>query len=83
MVHHNHELLGGRRHDFLFEESPTTTLDKIETAIDLIRANDGEITTHFPVTVQRLSEGSFSGELNGGGHRLSIRSNDGDIRLMN
>ncbi len=48
-----------------------------------IRANDGEITTQFPVTVQKVSEGRFSGELNGGGHRLSIRSSDGDIRLMN
>jgi len=48
-----------------------------------IRANDGEITTQFPVTVQRLSEGRFSGELNGGGHQLHIQSSDGDIRLVN
>ncbi|MEE9264912.1 MAG: DUF4097 family beta strand repeat-containing protein, partial [Vicinamibacteria bacterium] len=48
-----------------------------------IRAHDGEITTQFPVTVQKVSEGRFSGELNGGGHQLSIRSSDGDIRLMN
>ena len=48
-----------------------------------IRANDGEITTQFPVTVPKMSEGRFSGELNGGGPKLSIRSSDGDIRLMN
>ena len=48
-----------------------------------IRVNDGEITAQFPVTVQKVSEGRLSGELNGGGHQLSIRSSDGDIRLMN
>ncbi len=48
-----------------------------------IRSKDGEITTQFPVTVQKVSEGRFSGELNGGGHRLSIGTSDGDIHLMN
>jgi DUF4097 and DUF4098 domain-containing protein YvlB len=53
-------------------------------AADLeIRAHDGDISTQFPVTVAKTSEGRISGQLNGGGRRLSIRTSDGDIRLMN
>ncbi len=51
-------------------------------AADLdVDTNDGSIDIDLPSTAAELSEGRLSGAMNGGGHRLVIRTQDGSVRL--
>lgn len=47
------------------------------------RAADGSIEVDLPVTVEgTLSEDRLVGSMNGGGHRLTIRTQDGSARIL-
>jgi hypothetical protein len=47
------------------------------------RASDGSIRVDLPVTVHgTMSEDRLTGSLNGGGHRLTIRTQDGSARIV-
>jgi DUF4097 and DUF4098 domain-containing protein YvlB len=47
------------------------------------RASDGSIEVDAPVTVEgTLSEDRLVGSMNGGGHRLTIRTRDGSARIL-
>lgn len=51
-------------------------------AADLdVDTNDGSIDIDLPSTAAELSEGRMTGAMNGGGHRLVIRTEDGSVRL--
>lgn len=51
-------------------------------AADLdVDTNDGSIDIDLPSTAAELSEGKLTGAMNGGGHRLVIRTEDGSVRL--
>ena len=52
-------------------------------AADLnVQVDDGSIEIDQPVTIQgRFSNKKLSTQLNGGGHRLEIRSSDGSVRI--
>jgi len=43
--------------------------------------HDGGIDFDLPATAAELSEGRLTGSMNGGGHRLVIRTEDGSVRL--
>ncbi len=47
----------------------------------LVDTNDGSIDVDLPSVASELSEGKLTGALNGGGHRLVIRTEDGSVRL--
>jgi DUF4097 and DUF4098 domain-containing protein YvlB len=57
-----------------------------ETAVNFDLSTDfGSITSEFPVTLdggQGLDDDHWRGTLNGGGARLTVHTNSGDIRLM-
>jgi len=51
-------------------------------AADLdVDTHDGSIDLDLPATAAELSEGKLMGSMNGGGHRLVIRTEDGSVRL--
>jgi len=51
-------------------------------AADLdVDTHDGSIDLDLPATAAELSEGKLTGSMNGGGHRLVIRTEDGSVRL--
>jgi ribosomal protein L6P/L9E len=51
-------------------------------AADLdVDTRDGSIDLDLPATAAELSEGKLTGSMNGGGHRLVIRTEDGSVRL--
>lgn len=51
-------------------------------AADLdVGTGDGRIDLDLPATAAELSEGKLTGSMNGGGHRLVIRTEDGSVRL--
>jgi len=51
-------------------------------AADLdVDTDDGSIDIDLPATAAELSEGKLRGSMNGGGHRLVIRTEDGSVRL--
>jgi hypothetical protein len=53
-----------------------------EFAADLdVDTNDGSIDVDIPSTAAEISEGRLTGAMNGGGHQLVIRTEDGSVRL--
>jgi hypothetical protein len=46
-----------------------------------VDTNDGSIDVDIPSTAAEYSEGRMTGAMNGGGHRLVIRTEDGSVRL--
>jgi DUF4097 and DUF4098 domain-containing protein YvlB len=51
-------------------------------AADLdVDTGDGSIDLDLPATAAEVSEGRLTGSMNGGGHRLVIRTEDGSVRL--
>jgi hypothetical protein len=51
-------------------------------AADLdVDTDDGRIDLDLPATAAEVSEGRLNGSMNGGGHRLVIRTQDGSVRL--
>jgi hypothetical protein len=51
-------------------------------AADLdVDTHDGSIDIDLPATAADMSEGKLTGSMNGGGHRLVIRTEDGSVRL--
>jgi len=51
-------------------------------AADLdVDTHDGSIDIDLPATAAEMSEGKLTGSMNGGGHRLVIRTEDGSVRL--
>jgi hypothetical protein len=46
-----------------------------------VDTNDGSIDVDVPSTAAEFSEGRLTGAMNGGGHRLVIRTEDGSVRL--
>jgi hypothetical protein len=51
-------------------------------AADLdVDTHDGSIDIDLPAAAAELSEGKLTGSMNGGGHRLVVRTEDGSVRL--
>jgi hypothetical protein len=46
-----------------------------------VDTSDGSIDLDVPATAAELSEGRMTGAMNGGGHRLVIRTEDGSVQL--
>ncbi len=46
-----------------------------------VDTDDGSIDIDLPATAAESSEGKLTGSMNGGGHRLVIRTEDGSVRL--